>query len=547
MQSDYNELFKVVFELLSKEHARSVLEISGFETELGLLLSRNLKLRPDRVDISGNFLLSDGVSGNIYGNVYDSDVFQSLSELDTYDVIIVFHLFENIQPDEAAHILKALLEKARKQVILITPEYPYDLEHENKLSDVREYNPIFFLGFDFGYKMIRSASGNMQMYCFFPQPEYALLPCDEALLASEGDSGRDKKLDIAFILAHRSLTGAMKAFMQIMDVLASRGHRTTAYYRDNSAKTAIPEWWSHNSEKYSHEQIVIAEEEQYLDNIKTADVIFLSWLDQVAEFTKSQIPVVLWEQGSPAIYGEHPDLLLCKSDFRKYLHDTYRTEAFMLAVSDTVRVALKSKYNRESLYFPPGIDTKWYHPLPKKSNDVPNVLLIGPPSLKFKGFRHALMALELAWHSGLRFDVQWVSQHEFSLSSTSFNIELFISPPQDKLAELCRNADILLSASLYESFPLPPIEAMASGTSVIAMDCGGIMAYAEPESNMLLCRQGDVQAMSQSLMFLLENPDAREKLAARGRETAEKFSHDSLANQLETCLYRIVNAKGMIN
>ncbi|MCL2249864.1 MAG: glycosyltransferase family 4 protein [Oscillospiraceae bacterium] len=545
MQNDYNELFNVVFNVLFKENARSVLEVSGFGAELGQLISLNLKSKPDRIDISDNFLLSGGVDSGIYNNVYGSELFQSLSELDTYDVIVIFHLFENIHPEGAKPILKSLLEKTKKQVLLITPEYPYDLNHENKLSDVREYNPIFFLGFDFGYKMIRSASGDMQMYCFFPQPEYALLPCDEALLASDdgcdGASMPDKKLKLCFIAFGHNLTGGAKAFFEMMNILSKRGHHVTALLQSDTGSSAIPPW-SKASDNHAIIQKVIPKKNNIIDHIDDCDVVFLCWAPQIPNFEHCKVPVVLWEQGSSAIFGDHEEMFFSDSFTRKQMRDLYRSQVYILSVSEAISAILSGKYNRESLSLPPPVDTDWFHPPTYKNNTVPIVLLVGNPMQSFKGFRHMLKALEIVHRLGHKFKVHWASQYDFSLSSISFDLELFIDRPQDEVAELYRNADILLSASLYESFCLPPLEAAASGTAVIAFDNGGIMTYAEPEENLLLCEQGDVQSMVEALVFLLNNSEAREKLAARGRETAERFSHESTAKQAESCLYRIVNA-----
>jgi len=229
------------------------------------------------------------------------------------------------------------------------------------------------------------------------------------------------------------------------------------------------------------------------------------------------------------------------------LLDYYRAPIYMIAVSEAAGASLEGRFRRKYLRLSPSIDTNRFYPSTHKNNSVPIILLIGPPIHSFKGFKHMLTALEIVHRAGYNFKVHWASQHEFSLSSISFDLELFINLPQDEVAELFRNADILLSASLYESFCLPPLEAMASGTSVIAFNNGGIMTYAQPGENLLLCEQGDKPAMIQALKFLLENPDVRDKLAVRGRETAENFSFESTAEQAESCLYKIVSAESIRN
>ena len=54
------------------------------------------------------------------------------------------------------------------------------------------------------------------------------------------------------------------------------------------------------------------------------------------------------------------------------------------------------------------------------------------------------------------------------------------------LAELYSSADIFLFTSYAESFGLPPLEAMACGTTVVTTDCKGNRDYAIGEYNCLI-------------------------------------------------------------
>jgi glycosyltransferase involved in cell wall biosynthesis len=249
----------------------------------------------------------------------------------------------------------------------------------------------------------------------------------------------------------------------------------------------------------------------------------------------------MWEQGSEFFYGEHKKPQYSGTEERLIIHRLYRMPVHLLSVSETIKTVLKGVYNRESQLFPNGIDTDFYHPLEQKSNDIPIVLLVGNPYLEFKGFDFAISLLNTAKELGLVFNVWWASQEEFALKKDSLAIKKFIKPSQQKLAELYRNADVFISASLYESFPLPPIEAMASGTAVIATNSGGINTYAKPGVNCLLCEQGDFDSMFFALQHLLSNPEARCLLAAEGRKTAWEYSFSNVIPILEQCLTRIVS------
>jgi glycosyltransferase involved in cell wall biosynthesis len=110
---------------------------------------------------------------------------------------------------------------------------------------------------------------------------------------------------------------------------------------------------------------------------------------------------------------------------------------------------------------------------------------------------------------------------------------------RSSLALLYRFAYVYMSTSLYESCPLPPLEAMSSGTAVLATDNGGIRTYAKPGENCVLCEQGDLEGMTNKLIALLNDPAERQRLAEAGRQTALGFSADAITDQIERTLAAI--------
>lgn len=80
---------------------------------------------------------------------------------------------------------------------------------------------------------------------------------------------------------------------------------------------------------------------------------------------------------------------------------------------------------------------------------------------------------------------------------------------------------------------------MASGTAVVATDCGGIRTYAQEGYNALLAEPGDVDSLAYALVFLLQNEEARKVLEERGRATALEFSLEKQALKFEEVLQGI--------
>ena len=100
-----------------------------------------------------------------------------------------------------------------------------------------------------------------------------------------------------------------------------------------------------------------------------------------------------------------------------------------------------------------------------------------------------------------------------------------VSPRQ--LRTLYKQADALVFASLYEGFGLPPLEAMAIGTPVIAMP---IAPMTEVCSDGALYAEGlSALALSRALERVAASAELRAALRDRGRERVQNFGWEKTA------------------
>ncbi len=541
MYDNYFQLSPKIEQFVSRENPKTILEISGSKKRYGAILkdilqSKNESHRLDRINLNNDIDLP----AEIYNNVYNNEIFENIENLISYDVIFIADLFENITAPDACNIIRLLLSKTNKTIIAMTPLYPYDISKKDGTeSKIREYHPVTFSQFDFSYFLDNTAEGQWQFYSFFPRKDYPLIDIDRLRITSEHN--RSKKLKIAYVMPHKNLTGGMKTLLEHMRQLTRRGHKVFAYLKSSDNRASVlPQWSDLDQEKDIAGQVIVPPDMNFSDYMDGIDIIVVGWMAQLSEFRDSKIPVVLWEQGYEALYGDYGKLLGSEDQTLDALRNLYRIPACILAVSEIVVHILESKYGRKVNILPNGIDTNFYYP-DKEKNDEDTILLVGNPYLKFKGFDYALKALQKAYDYGARFKVNWVCQNQPNNIATSFPIKYFVMPPQEELARLFRGASILLSTSLYESFPLPPFEAMASGVAVISTDNGGIRTYASEGVNILLADQGDIDSLAGAIVYLLNNVEARKALAEEGRKTALNYSFDKIILKLEDCLYSIVD------
>lgn len=102
-------------------------------------------------------------------------------------------------------------------------------------------------------------------------------------------------------------------------------------------------------------------------------------------------------------------------------------------------------------------------------------------------------------------------------------------------------ADVCVVPSHYEPFGLVAIEAMASGTPVVASDVGGLQFTVLPEETGLLAAPKDEADFADAIDRILSNPDWRDQLGKGARARVEsKFSWDGVAHQLSDLYTKLI-------
>jgi glycosyltransferase involved in cell wall biosynthesis len=102
-------------------------------------------------------------------------------------------------------------------------------------------------------------------------------------------------------------------------------------------------------------------------------------------------------------------------------------------------------------------------------------------------------------------------------------------------------ADVCVYPSLYEGFGFPPLEAMASGTPVVASNVSCLPEILDDAA--LLIDPSQVTAFSEAVQAVLTNQELRARLISTGRQHAREFTWERCAERTLT-LYREVLADG---
>ena len=92
-------------------------------------------------------------------------------------------------------------------------------------------------------------------------------------------------------------------------------------------------------------------------------------------------------------------------------------------------------------------------------------------------------------------------------------------------------ADLLVYPSSYEGFGMPPLEAMASGTPVITSNRSSLPEVVGDAG--ITVEPRNEAALADAMDRVLQSPERRDAMRARGLVQARRFSWQSAA---ETCL-----------
>jgi glycosyltransferase involved in cell wall biosynthesis len=202
--------------------------------------------------------------------------------------------------------------------------------------------------------------------------------------------------------------------------------------------------------------------------------------------------------------------VICASEFT-------RGEAIRLGRLDAGKISV----------VPLGVDPDWAAGArPRPPGSAPYLLFIGlvKPHKNLRGLLVAFEAIAamiphrlivVGRHTGLR----GVDAGALALARRlAPRVELVDSVSRAQLADLVSGADLLVQPSLYEGYGLPPLEAMAAGTPVLAAHAGALPEVCGDAA--LYCDPGSTADIARRIREALGDAPLRARLRERGLRRA---------------------------
>lgn len=102
----------------------------------------------------------------------------------------------------------------------------------------------------------------------------------------------------------------------------------------------------------------------------------------------------------------------------------------------------------------------------------------------------------------------------------------------DNVLNIIRQLDIVVLTSLWEGFPLTPIETFSMGKTIVATDVPGTMEIVKDDENGIIVPKKNSEALTNAIEELYSKKEKRRQLEQNAKKTYdEKFSYQAFCEQ----------------
>ena len=175
---------------------------------------------------------------------------------------------------------------------------------------------------------------------------------------------------------------------------------------------------------------------------------------------------------------------------------------------------------------PVGVDPELFRPLPGVERRPGRLITTASADVAIKGLSYLVEAMAKLRADGHDITLTIIGKpkpgnsldliDEYALGD---HIDFVSGVSDERIVELYGEAELAVVPSLYEGFSLPAIEAMCSGTPLVATDGGALPEVTGVDGETVFrCRKGDADDLAATIRDALAQPDARARVGAAGRQ-----------------------------
>lgn len=174
---------------------------------------------------------------------------------------------------------------------------------------------------------------------------------------------------------------------------------------------------------------------------------------------------------------------------------------------------------------PVGVDPDLFRPMPQIARQPGRLITTASADVALKGLSYLLEAMaKLRTERDIRLTIIGKPRPGHSMDlidrlGLAPHIDFVSGVPDERIVELYAESELAVVPSLYEGFSLPAIEAMSTGTCLVATDGGALPEVTGTDGETVLgCKAGDVESLAAAIARGLDDAELRARIGAAGRE-----------------------------
>ncbi len=252
----------------------------------------------------------------------------------------------------------------------------------------------------------------------------------------------------------------------------------------------------------------------------------------------------LMERTVPLYHMQHYEELFFTDAKQQILaRATYFLPLSFMANSSWLGTQIKGRFKRDAFLLTPAISHEIFYPrvsIAEKYSFPRKIRIVSYADARaFKGWEDGLAAMKIVFSKLGEEKIEWVVFGGYQ-PEADIPVRYVGKVFNEDLAALYSSAHIVFMPSWYESFPLPPLEAMNCGTAAVCTQFG-TEDYAYDKQNALVVPPRNPQALAEAIIALATDPKLAKRLALNGLATAHGITWEKSTDRLEDILKRSVS------
>jgi glycosyltransferase involved in cell wall biosynthesis len=323
-------------------------------------------------------------------------------------------------------------------------------------------------------------------------------------------------LKIAYLVEDTEQSGGVRVQLAHADALIERGHRVRLVTK------GLPLTW-----RSSRAEWVYVDDFRQYDAREDDFVVGTFWVTVPFAYEIAGNRAVHLCQGYEGAFSAYESI-------RDQIDAAYSINIPKLVVAKSL-VPVCKRFTEDVTYIGQVVEEEFYRPVTPRENAPLRVLVSGQAQADLKGIQDAYGAVAHARWFHQKLDLirvsPWAPSREEPLDSVQ---EFHVALTTAEMTRLMHSCDALIAPNhREEGFGLPAAEAMAAGIPCVLTSIPSYLSFDERHDYALFAPEQNPVELGERLIELLSDADLRERLRARGREVAEQWRIENVAESLE--------------